>query len=357
MLFRSKSCSKIVAAPGGVKLTSGGQYSIQLATQVACDKFEDHLPLERQKKQMNRAGLKVEVKTLYGLTEHLYNRLYSLNDLIKSDVLGEKWIHIDESPINFFNPEKSKGYIWSASNPRGAYYQFEPTRSGKIAQEILSDYKKGVVVTDGFSGYNFLDQKVNIKHAYCWAHVRRKFYEAMSFDPKAEEIVDLIDNLYEIEHEAEKIEDLDFLRKEKSVLVIKKIDQWINSMDGKYLESTSVGKAIKYYSDRKPGLHYFLTDIYVPIDNNMAERRQRCPVMGRKNFLHFKSINGADVGSFFYSVIESCKSNKLDPRSYIIEMANRSARAEKLESPYDYATNLTEKIAAKIKEELEQKSG
>jgi hypothetical protein len=84
----------------------------------------------------------------------------------------------------------------------------------------------------------------------------------------------------------------------------------------------------------------------------MAERRQRCPVMGRKNFLHFKSINGADVGSFFYSVIESCKSNGLNPRAYINEMAHRSANEEELESPFNYASKLNNKIISQLVTEL-----
>ena len=138
--YNCRDCKNIITAPGGVKLTPGGEFSIQIATQVACDKYEDHLPLERQRKQMKRAGLNVEAKTLYGLTEHLYNRLYPLNEMIRQDVLGEKWQHIDESPIDFYNPKKSKGYIWSMSNPRGAYYQFEPTRSGKVAKEMLDGY-------------------------------------------------------------------------------------------------------------------------------------------------------------------------------------------------------------------------
>ena len=74
--YSCKCCNKITTAPGGIKLTPGGEYSIQLATQIACDKFEDHLPLERQRKQMKRSGINVEVKTLYGQTEHLYNRLF-----------------------------------------------------------------------------------------------------------------------------------------------------------------------------------------------------------------------------------------------------------------------------------------
>ena len=86
----------------------------------------------------------------------------------------------------------------------------------------------------------------------------------------------------------------------------------------------------------------------------MAERMQRCPVMGRKNFLHFKSINGADVGTFFYSVIESCKLNGLNAKAYINLMAHRSANEEKLESPYQYNKKLTEEVSARLAKELSQ---
>ncbi len=349
--YSCKDCHNIITAPGGVKLTPGGEFSIQMATQVAIDKFEDHLPLERQRKRMKRSGLKVDTKTLYGLTEHLYNRLYPLLEMIRTDVLQEKWIHLDESPIPFYNPNKSKGYVWSLSNNRGAYYQFEPTRSGKIAAEMIRGYK-GNAVSDGFSGYNFIEETDGLKHCFCWAHVRRRFYEAMANHPKAEKMVDLIDELYEIEHQAEEVEDLKDLRALNSSEIVKKIDHWINDLEGNYLGSSLLGKAINYYFERKDGLHHFLYDEFVPIDNNMAERRQRCPVMGRKNFLHFKSINGADVGVFFYSLIESCKTNGLNAKAYINEMAHLSARGEALESPYQYASRLNEQIMKNLSNEL-----
>jgi hypothetical protein len=206
------------------------EYSIQIATQVAADKFEDHIPLERQRKQMQRAGLKVEAKTLFGLTEHLYNRLRPLEEMIKKDILSEKWVHIDESPIDFYNPNKSKGYIWSISNPKGAYYQFEPTRSGEVAKEMLKNYHEGNVITDGFSGYSFLENKKNINHAFCWAHVRRKFYEAISHDPKAKIAVDLIDKLYEVEHKADNLDILENLRSLESYKIIKNLIIGLDSM-------------------------------------------------------------------------------------------------------------------------------
>ena len=354
--YHCKNCQSIVTAPGGAKLTPGGEFSIQIATQVAGDKFEDHIPLNRQQRQMAREGLTVGTRTLFGLTEHLYNLLYPLNELIRRDVLGGSWVHIDESPMPFYNPSKSKGYVWSMSNNRSAYYQFEPNRRGEVAREMLRGYHEGVVVTDGFSGYSFLDDLKRIKHVFCWSHVLRKFVDALSFDESAKPVVDWIDDLYDIEHDAETLDALLVLRKEKSSPLVDKIDDWIDSMEGHYLDSTTLGKAINYYKTRREGLHYFLTDKNVPICNNMAERRQRCPVMGRKNFLHFKSINGADVGVFFYSVIESCKTNGLPAMAYINEMAHRAVRGEKLESPYEYSSRLTVEIGNKLRSELEQLS-
>ena len=166
------------------------------------------------------------------------NLLYPLNELIRQDVLSERWVHIDESPIDFYNPSKSKGYIWSMSNPRGAYYQFEPTRSAAVAKEMIKGYEKGCVVSDGYSGYNFLDSEgfSHISYAFCWAHVRRKFFEAMNHDQKAEIMVDLIDKLYEVEHMADEVYQLKEIRLDNSVSVVKEIDRWIESMDGKYLD-------------------------------------------------------------------------------------------------------------------------
>jgi len=356
--YSCKCCNNIITAKGGVKLTPGGEYSIQLATQIACDKFEDHLPLERQRKQMKRAGINVDVKTLYGQTEHLFNLLFSLNESIRLDVLSEDWVHIDESPIDFYNPNKSKGYIWLMSNPRGAFYQFEPIRSGAVAKEMIKGYEKGCVVSDGYSGYNFLDSDEhykNISHAFCWAHVRRKFFEAMNHDERSEVMIDFIDKLYEVEHMADEVHELKEVRLDNSVPIVKEIDLWIESMDGKFLNTSSMGKAINYYENRKKGLHLFLYDKKVPIDNNMAERKQRCPVMGRKNFNCFKSINGADVGTFFYSVIESCKSNGLNPRSYMNDMAHRSSKSEELESPYNYAMRLNKEISYQLAKDLQAK--
>ena len=131
---------------------------------------------------------------------------------------------------------------------------------------------------------------------------------------------------------------------DKSTLVVKEIEDWIERSESSYLNSSLTGKAILYFKNHKEGLKKFLNNVFVPVDNNTAERRQRCPVMGRKNYIAYRSINGADVAMLFYSLIEGCKSNGLQPSAYLLDMALRAIRGKLLETPYQYASGLKQKI-------------
>lgn len=349
--YKCLDCNKMVTAPGPLKLKEGGNFSVQLAVLIACDKFGYHIPLERQRARMANSGLITSVKTLYSLTEHLYNLIYPLSGMNRQDILSGCHACIDESPVPFFNSEKSSGYAWTMSNHIGAYYQFEATRSQDVAREMLKGFR-GIVVTDGYESSHFLENEKDMIHAYCWSHVRRYFFDAMGEDEAVGVIVDYIDELYEVEHLAQDFDDLKYLRSTRSTLIYQKIESWISENEGNYLKSTLTGKAINYFYNQKAGLVHFLTNERVPLDNNAAERRQRCPVMGRKNYQAFRSINGADVGMFFYSIIESCKTNGLDFSAYLLEMALRKLKGEELESPYRYASRLKTEIASELAMDL-----
>jgi transposase len=117
--YLCRACNKIVAAEGPPKLTPGAQFSIQMAAQVADDKFSQHLPLNRQAEQMARCGLVVGTKTLYGLTEHLAARLAGVPGMIRGEILSQPYVGIDESPVKLLSTDQT-GYIWSISNNYGA---------------------------------------------------------------------------------------------------------------------------------------------------------------------------------------------------------------------------------------------
>jgi transposase len=343
-------CKKIVAAPSPAKLTSGGQFSIHMAATVVDDKFHRHLPLNRQAEMMAERGLKVDTKTLFSLTEHLMHLLGRVNERIKREVLQGSHVHIDESPFSLKYPE-TNGYVWSISNPCGVFYQYETTRSGAVARELLSGYQ-GIVMADAYQGYDYLEKIPGIIFVLCWAHVRRKFVEAETTYPKAGEVIDLIDKLYDIEHEAKDFAELASLREQKSTPVARAIFQWIEEQKGKYLESLTIGKAISYAVEHRTRLSRFLSNAKIPIDNNAGERSQRQPVMGRNNFQGFRTINGSDVGVYFYTIISTCKLLTLNPKVYLIEMGLRSARGERILTPLEYAREIDAKLKLGLTAEL-----
>lgn len=347
-----RTCATFKTAPAPEKLIKSGEFSVQMAVEVADDKFNRHLPLERQVTEMAESGLKVSSKTLYSLTEHLHNRLSPITNKIREEILSQPTVCIDETPMKLLGND-SNGYVWGICNSYGTYYQYETTRSGAVAREMLKGYS-GNVMSDGYSGYNWVDKVDNLNLTACWSHARRKFFDARNSHPGAKQILSLIDKLFALEHEAESNEDLQGIRSSKSRSLINQIHEAIEKYRLKALPTSLLGKAISYTNSQWPYLVKFIVDSTIPLSNNAAERALRSPVLGRKNFLGFRSINGADVGMTFYTIINTCKLLGLSPKAYLLESALRSCRNEELQTPYQYAKKLEAIATSRLEETMLQ---
>jgi transposase len=340
--FNQTGKEVLVTAPGPVKLLPGCRYSVEFASQVAADKYDMHLPLERQRRQMEALGLSVSVKTLYGLCRALAELCEkTVVPKIRKEILADfASVHIDETPWALLGGRG--GYMWTMSNRSGAYYRFEPTRSGKIAEEMLKGYR-GSVLTDGFSGYERVKKLSGVRLAHCWSHARREFYERRELFPKeAEEAIVLIDELFRLERTAEDFANLRVIRREKSTEALARFREWLTTMRTKHLPNSGLTKAIDYCLKLWPGLSLFATDLTVPLTNNDAERALRHVVVGRKNFLGSKSIDGADAAATLYTVIESAKRVGMVPRGYLEYVADTAGRGHNPLSPLELAWALDE---------------
>jgi hypothetical protein len=165
-------------------------------------------------------------------------------------------------------------------------------------------------------------------------------------------IVKLIDDLFDIEHEADTFENLKILRNDKSKKKIAEIEEAIDALEGKHLTSSLLGKAINYFNCRRARLKLFLENEYIPLSNNSAERAQRDPVMGRKNFTFFRSINGADIAMLFYTIFVSCKRIGVNGKTYLLVQALQAIRGKELETPFQYALRLRNKVEADLMMEM-----
>lgn len=337
----------IVTAPGSNKVVPGSKYSTDFAVEIVASKYIYHLPLERIRRQMEAAGLTIAVNTLYSLSFFVHCYLESLALKIKQEIIAcGLALHIDETrwPINL--KKESDGYMWVMSNKAGSYYQFEPTRSGEIAKELIGSYE-GPIVVDGYSGYKSQfkkSKKINL--AFCWAHARRKFTDIEKNYPRqTKEILDLMGELFHIEKTAKDFEELKTKRLEESKLIIDQIQSWLLDNKMKARGESELRKAINYSMNHWDGLTKFLNDVRIPLTNNEVERTIRHSVMGRKNFYGSRSINGADVASTLYTIIESCKKVELEPKAYILMAVKKKIIGQDPLTPLEYARQIRVKTA------------
>ncbi|MBU6430085.1 MAG: transposase, partial [Cyanobacteria bacterium REEB65] len=182
---------------------------------------------------------------------------------------------------------------------------------------------------------------------HCWMHVRRKFIEAEDDYPQqSKKAVDLIRSLYLLEREAdeappgERQEALARIRDERSRPIVEELFSWAGTQ--RVLPKSSIGKAISYMVDLKPGLTTFLDDPRIPLDNGAQERALRGLVVGRKNFYGSKSLRGTEVAAVMYTIFESAKLCGVDPIAYTTAAVNAAlAKAGVVLLPEDFKTKLS----------------
>jgi transposase len=298
------------------------------------------MPLERQTREMESLGVKnIKTSTLSRLCALAAVSLESIQkDILAELKSSDLALHLDETTWNIQNKNQNDGYMWIISNRYGSHYTFKPTRSGKVIKELLTDYA-GPVLTDGYEGYNALDE-ADIKQGFCWAHARRKFFEIESHDPTVTPILNDIDDLFKIERRAKDFSELKILRERESRIVVDRLNQRLMTEYAATRDGSQKRKAIVYITKRWEGFTYFLTDTRLPLSNNEAERTIRHAVVGRKNYYGAATHGGADTAATLFTIIESCKKNDIDPRTFLLMSLQAAARDEKLITPLAYARQL-----------------
>lgn len=328
----------LVIAEAPALLLPGMNYTTDFVASVVADKYISHMPLERQTREMESLGLRgMKTSTLSRMAalaaaslEPIQQKILT-EDLLPCDLA----LHLDETPWKIQLKDQKDGYMWVVSNRYGSYYFFRPTRSGKVIKAILGNYR-GPVVTDGYQGYNILEEE-QIPQAYCWAHARRQFLPLESHDPTVKPILDDMDELFKIEREGG---DLLARRKEKSDPILQRLKQRLMDERPRSRIGSQKRRAIDYVLSRWEGFTLFVTDKRVPLSNNEAERTIRHAVMGRKNYYGSHNHSGAETAATLFTIIESCKKNDVDPRSFLLMTLQKAAAGEELETPLAYARRI-----------------
>ena len=220
------------------------------------------------------------------------------------------------------------------------WYEYFPNRAGTSASGFLDGFK-GYLQTDGYKTYDSVVRDlVGVIHVGCFAHVRRKFFEAAKAagkSPTAEEAMRFIRRLYEIENtlreEGHKPEVFLGKRKDEAGPVLERFKAWLLQQDEEVLPSSQLGGAISYALNQWGKLIRYLDSPYLTPDNNAAENAIRPFVLGRKNWMFNKSPDGAKSSCGMYTLIESAKQNGIEPLSYLRSLFKKAPFAV---SPEDW---------------------
>lgn len=306
-----------------------------LATEVIYQKYYLGVPLYRQEKMWEDKGLVLPRNMMANwnikIKEYYLENLYKL--MHKKLLEENELLHCDETTMQC-NKEagrkaNSNSYMWvlcsgEQEKKKGVIFNYNPSRSAEVAKSFIKGFK-GILITDGCPSYNAITE---VKHAECWAHARRYFYESIplkdnkKMDTGATGYIGLTycDKLFEIEREIALLSDEKKLekRKEKSQPVIEELYIWVNkTITEKIIVNSKLKEALKYVINQQKELTMFLTDGKIPLTNSLAERAIRPFAVHRKNWLFADSIEGAKANAVYYSLIESAKVNKLNIWKYI----------------------------------------
>jgi hypothetical protein len=309
-----------------------------LLAHILVGKYCDDLPLYRQEQIfLRRHGVHLPRQTLarwVGLAAEWLKPIY---EQIRTGVLGGGYVQVDETPIRYLEPgygRARQGYLWTGSRPGGdVFYRWETSRAATCLENIIPLSFTGTVQCDGYSAYRaFANTRgQSIRLAGCWAHVRRKFYEALeSSSPRtAGWILRQIQQLYRVEaHLREQGTGprlREAVRASQSRPVVERLQHALVRLkgSGRHLPQSLMGRAIDYALSQWSTLGVYLDDGRVEIDNNLVENAIRPTALGKKNWLFVGEASVGDRGAILYTVIESCRRRGLDPYGYLREALTR----------------------------------
>lgn len=315
-----------------------------LLAQIAISKYADHLPLNRQENIFSRHGVHISRSTQCGWMRQTAQMLYLLYALMCSIILAAKVLHTDDTPIGVLEKKKTrKGRVWIYEDPRRrlAVFDYTPTRGRDGPQKFLGNFS-GYLQADAYAGYDCIYANKTVIEVACWAHARRKFYDARIVQPEAAlAAVAWIKQLYDVERLAKVYrEALDTslteearydlyvkkryeLRQEHSLGLLKSFDEWLTKQAEVILPKSPVGQAIAYTRSNWQALNVYATDGELSIDNNEAERGMRHAVTGRNNWLFFGSDEGGGTWAVITSLLYSAKLHNLNLFAYLKDVLTR----------------------------------
>ena len=320
-------------------IAGSGIASPSLLAFILCNKYVLALPLYRQEQELQRIGIHISRQTMANwivfVSLHWFVLIYNL---LYGELIGNDIIHADETTVQVIHEDgrkaSQKSYMWMYCTGRSsvrqiAMFEYQPTREGKHPAGFLAGFQ-GYLNVDAYAGYRGLENSAIIL-VECWAHVRRKFDEAVKSlkksgqsDAVARIGLDFCNELFALERKFDGLDLSNEERAERRNLESKPIAEaffaWAESIQAQVILKTKLSVAVGYAINQRAWLMNFLLDGRLEISNNRAERSIRPFAIGRKNWLFSNSAKGAKASAIVYSLVETAQANGLVPFMYLTHL-------------------------------------
>jgi transposase len=357
--YACRGCESGVAqAAAPARLVEAGLPTETLVAHVLTAKYADHLPLYRQAQMFERQGVALDRATLADWVGRAAFLLRPLRDRLLERLKASGHLFADETAAPVLDPGRGRcktGRLWAYARddrpwrgpePPGVAYRYAPDRKGANAEAHLAGFK-GVLQVDGYAGYNGLAGPDGATLAFCWAHVRRRFYEIhhATGEPAAAEALRRIAALYRLEDgfRGRAAAERRRLRQMHAAPLVAALRLWLEAEQGRISPKSALAGAIRYGLARWDGLVRYLDDGRIELDSNTVERAIRPLALGRKNHLFAGSDAGGEHWAVIASLVATCKLNGVDPETYLASVLTRLVNGHLMSRidellPWTYAT-------------------
>ena len=315
---------QIVTAPAPPQPIAKGLPGPGLLAYLVTSKWADHLPLYRMEQVFGRLNVHISRSTMCGwlLATSLLAR--PLVELMAARIRLSNVIHTDDTTVRVQAPGEGKcrtGRIWVYLGDRNhpyIVYDYTPNRKRDGPATWLQDYQ-GFLQADAYGGYDGIYHS-GAHEVACWAHARRKFFDARTTDSqRSAHLLSLVCELYALEDQARDWSDDDrlALRQSQSVPILTSIKAWLDEERQVVIPRSPMAEAFTYALNQWDALTTYTTKGYLNIDNNAAERALKRVAIGRKNWLFAGNDAAGQAAATLYSLVASAGRQGLDPQRYL----------------------------------------
>ena len=306
--------------------SKGSRADVSFIAGLLVDKFAYHLPFYRQHQRLTDSGITVTRPWLTQLGQHGAGLLEPIYDAQLASIQSSRVKAMDETPIKAGRAGHGKlktGYFWPVyGQDDEVCFPFFTSRAHDNVRALLGlkHQPDAVLISDGYAAYQRYAEKTGLTHAHCWAHARRKFFEAQDSEPTG--VAEALAHLQAIYHIEAELRERKLTGDKKQVHRLShskpKVEAFFDWVEQQltrhgFTPSNPFIKALNYVRERRLGLEVFLTDPDVPMDTNHLERALRVIPMGRKSWLFCWTELGAKHVGIIQSLMVTCRLHGIDP--------------------------------------------